>query len=213
MKIEIWSDVVCPWCYIGKRRLESALGQFEHGASIEVRWRSFELDPGASETPVPLDELLAEKYGMSREDARKANARVTELAAAEGLDYHLDRATNANSFDAHRLIHLAETRGKQAEMKERLMRAHFVDTLPVGDPETLRQLGKEVGLPEDEVEELLQGDLFAEEVRADEAAARAIGVSGVPFFLIEGKWGISGAQPTELFVQALEQTWSEVHSA
>jgi len=144
MRIEIWSDVVCPWCYIGKRRLESALDQFEHGTSIEVRWRGFELDPSASEDPVPLDQLLAQKYGMSREDARKANERVTEPAAAEGLDYHLDRTTSANSFDAHRLIHLAETKGKQAEMKELLMQAHFVDTLPVGDPETFVQLGKEV---------------------------------------------------------------------
>ncbi|HUX19933.1 MAG TPA: DsbA family oxidoreductase [Spirochaetia bacterium] len=214
MKIEIWSDVVCPWCYIGKRRLESALSQFEHESEVSVTWRSFELNPSAPvRDSVPLEEMLAKKYGMNLDEARAANARVTELAAAEGLEYHLDQAHSANSFNAHRLIHLAARHGLQGEMKERLMRAHFTEGIAVGESNLLIGLAKEVGLDGGETRELLAGGLFAEEVRGDEAAARSHGISGVPFFLIEGKWGISGAQPTEVFSQALEQLWGDLHPA
>lgn len=214
MNIEIWSDVVCPWCYIGKRRLESAIARFSHRDEIALTWRSFELNPESPrQDEVPVEEMLSEKYGMSRDEARKLNERVTSLAAAEGLEYHLDRVHGANSFDAHRLIHLAAAHGLQGAMKERLLRAHFTETAPVGDPEVLVRLAAEVGLDEQEARDLLQGDRYAEEVRGDEANARAAGISGVPFFVIEGTWGISGAQPTDVFLRALEQTWGELHEA
>ncbi len=211
MKIEIWSDVVCPWCYIGKRRLEAALARFEHGDEVELTFRSFELDPQAPQREEqPLDEMLAQKYGMSREEALAANARITELAAGEGLEYHLDRAKRGNSFDAHRLIHLASGHGLQSAMKERLMRAYFTEGEAISEPAVLVRLAHEIGLHEEEAREVVAGDAFAIEVRNDEANAQALGISGVPFFVIEGQWGVSGAQPTELFLNALNQTWAEL---
>ncbi|HUX51861.1 MAG TPA: DsbA family oxidoreductase [Spirochaetia bacterium] len=214
MHIEVWSDVVCPWCYIGKRRLESAIRMFEHGDEVEISWRSFELNPESPQRDeLPLENLLAEKYGMSLDDARAANERVSNLAAAEGLEYHLDRAHSANSFNAHRLIHFAATHGKQALMKERLLRAHFTDGLAVGHTDVLVEIGAELGIDRQEIREMLDGDRFAEDVRGDEATAQSYGISGVPFFVIEKKWGISGAQPTELFLQALSQAWNELHAA
>ena len=211
MNIEIWSDVVCPWCYIGKRRLEAALARFEHGDEVELTFRSFELDPEAPRREEQsLEEMLAQKYGMSREEALAANARITELAAGEGLDYHLDRAKRGNSFDAHRLIHLAAGRGLQGAMKERLMRGYFSEGEAISEPEVLVRLAREVGLVEEEARGVVQGDAFAGAVRDDEASAQALGISGVPFFVIEGKWGISGAQPTELFLNALQQAWDEL---
>jgi len=214
MNIEVWSDVVCPWCYIGKRRLESAVKLFQHGDEISVSWRSFELDPESPRrAPVPLDEMLAQKYGMSREEARAANTQVTSLAAAEGLEYHLEHQHSGNSFDAHRLIHLAAEKGLPGAMKERLMRAHFSESAAIGEPDVLVRLACEVGIDEEEAKALLESDRFADEVRADEAEAGTIGVRGVPFFLIERKWALSGAQPTDLFLKAIEQVWSELHEA
>lgn len=212
MQVEIWSDVVCPWCYIGKRRFESALAGFKHRDQVEIVWKSFELDPNAPRTSEQaLDEMLSKKYGMSREKAAAANARVTSLAAQEGLDYHLAQAHPGNTFDAHRLIHLAAAHGRQGEMKERLMHAYFTEGQPVGDVETLVKLAVEVGLDADEARAVLAGDTYADEVAADEREARQLGITGVPFFVIDEKYGISGAQPTELFQQALEQAWSESH--
>lgn len=209
MKVEIWSDIACPWCYIGRRRFESALNQFEHREQVEVIWRSFELDPGAPhEYSGSVDDLLANKYQMSRAQAHAANARVTALAAQEGLDYHLDQAHPVNSFDAHRVIHLAAHHGLQSDMKERLQRAYFTEGLTVSDPETLVRLAVEVGLDADETRQMLAGDAYATDVRADERRARQIGVSGVPFFLFGEKYAVSGAQPTELFASALEQAWA-----
>lgn len=212
MQIEIWSDVVCPWCYIGKRRFESALANFKQRDQIEVAWKSFELDPGAPRTSEEtLDVMLSRKYGMSLQRAAEANARVTSLATREGLDYHLEKARPGNTFDAHRLIHLAATHGLQGEMKERLMHAYFTEGRPVGDVETLVELAAEVGLDAEEARAVLTGKMYADEVAADEQEARELGVSGVPFFVIDGKYGISGAQPTELFQKALEQAWAESH--
>lgn len=212
MQVEIWSDVVCPWCYIGKRRFESALADFKHRDQVEVVWKSFELDPHAPRTSEDtLDQMLSKKYGMSVEKAAAANQQVTLLAAQEGLDYHLDLAHPGNTFDAHRLIHFAAGHGRQGEMKERLMRAYFTEGQPVSDSETLVKLAAEVGLDVEEARAILAGKAYTDEVNADKREASMLGISGVPFFVIDEKYGISGAQPTELFQQALEQAWAESH--
>lgn len=211
MKVEIWSDVVCPWCYIGKRRFETALARFEHRDQVDVVWRSFQLDPGAGNTGQPLNELLASKYGVSLPEATAMNERVTRIAAEEGLEYHLDQARHGNTFDAHRLVHLAARQGKQAEMQERLMRAYFTDGAAIGEQDTLVRLATEVGINGAEVREMLSGDSFSAEVKADLQRARAFGITGVPFFAIDEKYGISGAQPSEVFTQVLEETWAESH--
>lgn len=212
LQVEIWSDVVCPWCYIGKRRFESALATFKHGDEVEVRWRSFQLDPHAPQnSDKTLVELLAEKYGMSLERAAATNARVSELAAQEGLEYHLEQAHPANTFNAHRLIHLAEKHGLQDAMKERLMKAYFTERQRVGETETLVRLACEVGLDAEEARTVLAGDAYAGEVRNDERQAQMLGITGVPFFVINEKYGISGAQPAEVFLKALEQVWTESH--
>jgi predicted DsbA family dithiol-disulfide isomerase len=212
MKVEIWSDVVCPWCYIGKRRFESALAAFEHRDEVNVIWRSFQLDSSAPTTADgdPLERLVA-KYGMSRADAERAQARVTATAASVGLDFHLDRARSRNTFDAHRLLHHALTAGKQSELKERLMAAYFVDGEAVGEPEVLARLATEVGLERSAVREVLDSDRFAAEVRQDELEARRLGISGVPFFVIDRTYGISGAQPSELMLSTLDQAWADSH--
>ena len=212
MQVEIWSDVVCPWCYIGKRRFEAALATFKHRDQVEITWKSFQLDPQAPRTSEgTLDQVLAKKYGVSAEKAAAMNARVTTLAAQEGLDYHLDLAHPGNTFDAHRLIHLAAAHGLQGEMKERLMRAYFTEGQPIGETETLVRLAADTGLDADEAREVLAADTYADEVVADEREARVLGISGVPFFVLDEKYGISGAQPVEVFQQALEQAWAESH--
>src|ERR1700676_1592615 len=172
MNIEIWSDVVCPWCYIGKRRFETALAGFEHRDEVDVTWRSFQLDPASPTTTAgdPLDRLAA-KYGISRSDAERAQARVTANAATEGLDFHLDRARSGNTFDAHRLLHHARAAGKQPELKERLMAGYFVEGEAVGEPEVLTRLATEVGLEEANVRQVLKTRPFASEVRQDEHEA------------------------------------------
>jgi predicted DsbA family dithiol-disulfide isomerase len=210
MKVEIWSDVVCPWCYIGKRRFETALAGFEHREEVTVIWRSFQLDPNAATTADgdPLDRLVA-KYGMSRADAERAQAGVTATAATVGLDFHLERARSGNTFDAHRLVHHALSAGKQHDLEERLMAAYFVDGEAVGEPEVLARLATEVGLEESAVRGVLASDVFAAEVRQDEQEARRLGVSGVPFFVIDRTYGISGAQPSELMLSTLDQAWAD----
>lgn len=212
MKIDIWSDVVCPWCYIGKRRFESALERFAHRDQVEVTWHSFELDPGAPRhTPGNLNDMLARKKGISPAQAAAMNAQVTALAAQEGLDYKLNQAQQGNSFDAHRLIHLAARHNLQAAAKERLLRAYFTEGLLISDTDTLVKLGAELGLPADEVRSMLTSGAYADEVRADERQASAYGISGVPFFVIDEQYGVSGAQSSELFLDALEQIWATSH--
>jgi predicted DsbA family dithiol-disulfide isomerase len=199
--VEIWSDVVCPWCYIGKRRFEAAVDQFD--GEVEVVWRSFELDPGAPAVREhTATEHLAAKYGMSVEQAQASHAKMTDLAAEEGLEYHFDRARGGNSFDAHRLIHLAAAHGKQAEAQERVMRGYFTEGLPIGDREALIALGDELGL---DARAALESDEYAEAVREDEMLAQRIGIQGVPFFVLGRRYGVSGAQPADVLVQALEQ--------
>jgi predicted DsbA family dithiol-disulfide isomerase len=210
MTIEIWSDVVCPWCYLGKRRFEAALEHFGHRDEVEVTWRSFELDPTAPpERTVSSAEHLAGKYGMTVDDAERKNAEMTELAAGEGLEYHLERTRGGNSFDAHRLIHLAKAQGLQEEMLERLMRAYFTDGEAIGDAETLVRLAIEVGVDP----QGLRGEAYADAVHADEELAARIGIRGVPFFVLDRRYGVSGAQPSELLLQALETAWAERRDA
>jgi predicted DsbA family dithiol-disulfide isomerase len=212
MLVEIWSDVVCPWCYIGKRQFEQALATFAHRDDVTVEWRSFELDPTAPKRlEMPMAELLSKKYGMSQDEARAANTRISGIAAGVGLQYRLDDAQMGNTFDAHRLIHLAATRGVADAMKERLMAAYFTEGAPIGELPTLVQLATEVGLDAGEVEAALAGDDFADEVRADEQRAGQLGISGVPFFVIDQAYGVSGAQPSEVLAGALQQAWDESH--
>lgn len=212
VKVDIWSDVVCPWCYIGKRRFERALAGLPFRDRIEVTWRSFELDPSAApspEHPGPYVDHLARKYGIGPEQAQVMIDRVTSAAAAEGLTYRFDIARRGNTFDAHRLLHLALRRGVQDELKESLDHATFSEGLPVSDHRALTEVAVSVGLEEIDVKEVLTSDRYADAVRADEAQARAYGISAVPFFVVDGKYGIAGAQPPELIAAALERAWSE----
>jgi predicted DsbA family dithiol-disulfide isomerase len=208
LTVEIWSDVVCPWCYVGKRRFEKALAAFDHRDEVEVIWRSFELDPNAPpEREHSGAEHLAAKYGMSVEQAERSNAQMTELAASEGLEYHLDRTRGGNSFDAHRLIHLAKDHGQQDRMMERLMRAYFTEGEPIGDAETLVRIALEMGVDP----RGLANGAYGDAVREDEELARRIGIQGVPFFVLGRRYGVSGAQPAELLLQALEKSWDQTH--
>ena len=203
MQVEVWSDIVCPWCYIGKRRLERALEQFEHAADVEVIWKSFELDPSAPAHRGPTLEHLARKYGVSTDDARRMHERMESVAAELGLEYHLEETQGGNSFDAHRLLHLAKARGVQDAMKERLMYAYFTECRPVGDRKVLARLGEEVGLHD--AGAVLASDAYAADVRGDEREARLFGISAVPFFVIDRYFAVEGAQPPELILSALRQ--------
>ncbi len=206
MHIEIWSDLVCPYCYIGKRNFETALARFEHRDDVEVSWRSFQLAPDLPrDVEGDVHDYLAAKYGGGRERAKEMNARVTETAAAAGLTYNLDSAVLGNTFDAHRVTHLAARHGLQDEAEERLFRAYFTESEHLADPETLVRLASEIGLDPGEVRTMLAGDEFADAVRADIQAAHEMGISGVPTFVVDRRYAITGAQPPELILRALEQ--------
>ena len=210
MRVEIWSDVVCPWCYVGKRRFETALAAFPHRDEVEVVWRSFELDATAPQERVgDYAELLSAKYGFPVAQGEQMITTMTETAAAEGLDLRFDLARVGNTFDAHRLLHLAGERGVQDAVKERLVRATFTEGEPVGDHDTLVRLVAEAGVDADEARAVLAGDRYADAVRADEAQARAYGITGVPFFVVDGKYGVSGAQPAEAHAQVLATAYAE----
>jgi predicted DsbA family dithiol-disulfide isomerase len=212
MQVEMWSDVVCPWCYIGKRRFEKAMEGFSHRDDVQVTWRSFELDPDAQpQYPGSLDELLAQKLHRTTEQAAALNARVIDLAATEGLDYRFDRARPGNTFAAHRLLHLAHARGLQAAAKERLLHGYFSEGLPIGDTEALVKAVAEVGIDVAEARAVLASDAYIAEVRADEQRATDFGIHGVPFVVIDEQYGVSGAQPAEVFLQALETAWAAAH--
>ena len=210
MQIEVWSDVICPWCYIGKRRLEAALANFEQRGNVQIIWRSFELDPHAPQQhPGTLNDLLASKYGVSAEQATEMNARVSVVAKEVGVEYRLANAKPGNTFDAHRLLHFAAARQLGARATERMMHAYFCESLPVGNHLALAKLAPEFGITETEAMALLESDNYADAVRADEARAQELGISGVPFFVFDGKLGVSGAQPVEAFVEALRQSQSK----
>ena len=205
MKVEIWSDVVCPWCYIGKRRFETALDRFDDAGDVEVVWRSFQLNPahpkGVHESHA---ESLAAKTGRTIEQVRELTEGVTALAAAEGLDYHFERYVVVNTFDAHRLTHLAKANGVGNEIQERFLRAQLIEGEVLDDPHTLVRLSAEVGVPADDARRVLESDLYASDVAEDIDEARRMGATGVPFFVIDRRFGVSGAQPSDLFLEALE---------
>jgi predicted DsbA family dithiol-disulfide isomerase len=209
MQVEIWSDVVCPWCYIGKRRFEEALRLFDGRDEVEVTWRSFELDPDAPAVGVDVLEHLAAKYGVSKDEAADMQHRVTQAAAGEGLDYNLDRTQRGNSFDAHRLLHLANEHDLQGEVEERFFRAYFTDGEPIGDRSVLRKLAVDVGLPAAEVDDVLGSDRFADAVRADQRTAQELGCRGVPFFVVDRKFAAAGAQDPDILLELLEQAAAE----
>jgi predicted DsbA family dithiol-disulfide isomerase len=215
VKIEIWSDVVCPWCYIGKRRIESALAEFEHADQVEVHWRSYQLDPGAPTVPTESTSLmLARKYGQSVAGAKQMQDRVEAVAAEEGLVYRLSETLHLNTVDAHRLIHLAHRQGGndlQGRVKEALLHAYFTEARDVADHAELREVAVAAGLDPSRVEEVLGSREFENDVHADVEQAQAYGASGVPFFVVDEKYGVSGAQPKEVFSQVLERAWSESH--
>jgi predicted DsbA family dithiol-disulfide isomerase len=214
VKVEIWSDVVCPWCYIGKRRFERALAGFPH--AVSVTYRSFELDPSA---PVMGGETvtasLAQKYGGAERVAVMQD-HVRRQAADEGLVFRLDETPHANTVDAHRLLHLALAEHGtevQARLEEALMSAYFEEVCDVSDPAVLREIAVAAGLDRERVDEVLAGQEYADAVRADVAQATAYGATGVPFFVFEGRYGVSGAQPAEVFEQVLEQVWRETQDS
>jgi predicted DsbA family dithiol-disulfide isomerase len=212
VKIDIWSDIVCPFCYLGKRRLELALETFEHRDEIEVTWHSFELDRAAE--PVSdraLVDLLATKYGITRAQAVDQHRSIASSAAELGLEFNWGQARYGNTFDAHRLVHLAGEHGLADLAQERLMRAYFTDGFAVGDRDTLVSLSGEIGLDEAEVRGMLDSDDYGNHVRSDEATATMLGIGSVPFFVLDRKYGVSGAQPAEVFTQALQTAWSTRH--
>jgi predicted DsbA family dithiol-disulfide isomerase len=205
MQVEVWSDVVCPWCYIGKRRLESALEQFPHRDQVEVVWRSFQLDPSVPEGEThPTLPALAAKYGASVEDMRANMARVEQIAADEGLEYHLADGISGNTLLAHELLHLAAEHGKRNELKERLLHAHFEEGRPVFDVDSLVPFAVEVRAA-------LGDRRYLAAVREDGATAQALGATGVPFFVVDRKYGAAGAQPAELLLQILERAWADAN--
>jgi predicted DsbA family dithiol-disulfide isomerase len=208
MDIEIWSDIACPWCYVGKRRFEAALAAFEHRDEVTVTWRSFELDPTAPvQRTVDSATHLAEKYGMSRDKALARQRSLAEVAAGDGLDMRSDLARGGNTFDAHRLVQLAKANGVQDAMKERLMRAYHTEGESIGDTETLRRLAVEVGLPEDEVRDVLARDRYAADVREDERTAMSLGINAVPFFVVDRRLGAAGAHPAQALGELLRRGW------
>ncbi len=212
MKVEIWSDVACPWCYIGKRHFEAALDQFSHRDDVTITWRSYQLDPDAPSTVgASVNEMLAQKYNVSIARAEAMNERVSSIAAQVGLEYHLEKAQYGNTFDAHRLIHLAAAHQLQDQMEERLFKAYFTEGLALTDIETLAKLASEVGIDADEARTVLEGSDYTDDVRADIQRARMFGIEGVPFFAVDEQYGISGAQPTAVFKEVLEKVWAESH--
>ena len=206
MTVEIWSDVMCPFCYIGKRHFEKALEQFEGRADVSITWKSFQLNPNAVTDPNrSVNQYLADAKGISVEQAKQMNDRVTAMAAEAGLQYDFDKAIVANSFDAHRLSHLAKREGKQDAMEERLFRAYFSEGLNTADHETLVRLAVEVGLDAQVVRTMLAGTDFADDVERDVYEAQQVGARGVPFFVFNNRYALSGAQPPQLFLQVLQK--------
>jgi len=212
VKIEIWSDVVCPWCYIGKRRLEQALEEFPHRDEVEVVYRSFELDPSAPQVPVESTvESLARKWGTDVAGARGAMARGDEVAAEIGLHFRHHDAPHAHTVDAHRLLHLAREVDLQPALKDSLLAAYFTRGESMADHDVLRKAAADVGLDQARVDEVLAGTEYADAVEADIREAAALGATGVPFYVVDRKYGISGAQPSEVFTQVLDRAWADSH--
>lgn len=212
MRVEIWSDVVCPWCYLGKRRFERALDSFDHRDEVEVTYRSFELDPSApKDRTTPTSAMLASKYGMTAEQATDAQRQMEQRAANDGLTFRMGGLRSGNTRDAHRLLHLAKDAGRQAELVERLHRGYFTDQMSIFDHATLAELAVDAGLDSDAVTKVLASEQYQPEVETDEAMAQTLGVTGVPFFVIDRRYAFSGAQPAEAISQLLDEVWAQEH--
>lgn len=212
LTVEVWSDVVCPFCYIGKRELENALARFAHRDSVRIVWKSFELDPNApARSTENTYAMLSRKYGMSYDQAVERTRGVRERAAGLGLHYDFDKTIVGSSFDAHRLLQFAKSKGKGDAMKERLFKAYFTEGRHIADVTTLVVLATEVGLNAAEVGTMLRSDAFTKEVRTDEQEARQLGITGVPFFAFDRRLAVSGAQSNAVFLLTLEQAWAARH--
>lgn len=211
MKVDIWSDIRCPFCYIGKRKFENALEKFPYKNEVEVNWHSFELDPSLETNPgINSIEHISQVKGISKEEGIEMHQHVINMANEVGLHFDFEKSVVANSFDAHRLIQLAKLQGKGNEVEEELFKAHFTDGKNIDDKEILSQIGVTIGLDEKNVREVLDSSAFADEVRNDERQAQSLGIRGVPFFVLNNKYGISGAQSPDIFLDALKQTWEEI---
>ncbi len=210
MKVEIWSDVMCPFCYIGKRRFENALQQFEHKDEIEIEWKSFQLNPDMETDPdLNIDQYLADKKGWTLDYARQLNNHVTQMAAEAGLTYNFDKAVVANSFNAHRLTHLAKKHGLGIEAEEALFKAYFTDGRNIDDKHTLVELGTTLGLDAIEIQQALESDAYADDVKQDIKQAKYLGIQGVPFFVMNSKYAVSGAQAVPVFEETLQKAFTD----
>jgi predicted DsbA family dithiol-disulfide isomerase len=211
LEIDVWSDIVCPWCAIGKHRLESALSRFEHKDDVEVVWHAFELDPDAPALQEGDNAArLAEKYGRTRSQALAMMRQVEDTAAKDGLELHLTTARTGNTFDAHRVLYLAADRGLERAVYDRFLRGYMTEGEAIGNREVLVKLASEAGLEATEVRAVFASDRYKSEVREDERAARSLGINGVPFFVFGGKYAVSGAQHAEVMLRGLEQAWAGV---
>lgn len=212
MLVEIWSDIVCPWCNVGRARFAKALEGFEHRDEVEIRFRSYELDPNApARRSGSMAEHISLKYGMEVEEAQRMNDHLEEVAAVDGVEIHFDRFRAGNTFDAHRLLHLAADRGIQRQVNDALLEAVFRDGVATGDHEALTAVVVAAGLDEGEVRSVLAGDAYASDVEADERRAQQLNITGVPFFLFEEKWAVPGAQSVDRFELALDTVWQKTH--
>jgi predicted DsbA family dithiol-disulfide isomerase len=212
LRIDVWSDIACPWCFVGKRRLERALEQFPHADEVKVVWHAFELDPAAPlerDPAVSHAARIAKKYGISLEQARANSDRLTQVARGEGITFDFEHIRSGNTFDAHRLVHLGHERGRQDAVKERFLKAYLEEGALMSDPATLVRLAGEAGLDEGEAADVLASDLFGDAVREDENQARELGIGGVPCFVLDGRFAVSGAQSPEILLSALHQAWTE----
>ncbi|WP_394825450.1 DsbA family oxidoreductase [Pendulispora albinea] len=215
LAVDIWSDIACPWCYIGKRRLEAALERFPHRDAVEVVWHAFELDPAAPRVRDPnvsYAERLAGKYRTTQVEAQRSIDRMVAVAKGDGLDFQFERIKPGNTFDAHRVLHFAHERGVQDAVKERFLRAYMTEGEAIGEREVLVRLASEAGLDADEVRHQLETNAHAEAVRADEEQARDLGIEGVPFFVLGGRYAVSGAQPAEHLLAALQRAWKDLEA-
>lgn len=213
LRIDVWSDIACPWCYVGKRRFEAALERFEHASEVDLHWRSFELDPAAPKQlsgDVSYAERLAKKYGATPTRAQQMIDQMTETAAADGLSFRFDRIQPGNTFDAHRLVHLAAERGAQDAMKEAFFRAYLEEGVAIGDEEAIAAVATGIGLDADEVRGVLQSDAFAADVRLDEQQAAELGIRGVPFFVLDRRYAIQGAQSADTVLSVLRKAYQEM---
>jgi predicted DsbA family dithiol-disulfide isomerase len=214
LRIDIWSDIACPWCYVGKRHLEQALARFPHAPSVQVVWRAFELNPSAPREAHegPYAARLAKKYGMTTKQAQSRIDHLVDVGKRDGLVLDFERIRPGNTFDAHRIVHYAGERGLQDAVKERFLRGYLSEGEAIGDPDVVARLAVDAGLDTDRVSAILSSDEYASEVRTDEAEAQRLGIHGVPFFVLGGRYALSGAQPVELIERALEQAWAELEA-